>query len=533
MNGGPWSFHNPTILESMNKQILRNGSWCLLILCTLFACQPAGDVDLVIANATVYDGTENSPVVADVGIIGDQIAWVVPDTNVRAARTIDATGYTLAPGFIDPHTHSLRDLESADRNSNINYLTQGVTTVVNGNDGGGPLNIAEVFDTLSQKGIGTNAAFMAPHRSIRRLVMGMDDRAPTEEELANMQTLVERCMEAGALGLSSGLFYAPASFAETEEVIALAEVAGRYGGLYDVHMRDESSYNIGLLNAIRETIEIADQGGLPANISHIKCLGADVWGQSAEVIRIVDSARTAGLQITADQYPFEASSTSFSAALLPRWVVANEVDYLPKLSNDTLLPRIREGISENLRRRGGPESILLIRPQDSTLTGLTLGDIAAQMETDPVSAAIQVILRGGSDIASFNMQESDIEAYMRQPWVMTCSDGGSPHPRKYASYPTKIIKYVQEREVLSLAQMIHRSSGMVADVFGIPKRGYIRTGYFADLILFKPDELDVHSTFAEPVQLSTGMHTVLVNGVFALDNGEYTGALAGRAVRRK
>ena len=181
--------------------------------------------------------------------------------------------------------------------------------------------------------------------------MGMDDRAPTGEELGNMQTLVERCMEAGALGLSSGLFYAPASFAETEEVIALARVTARYGGLYDVHMRDESSYNIGLLHAVRETVEIADKGGLPANISHIKCLGTDVWGQSHEVIRIVDSARAAGLQITADQYPFEASSTSFSAALLPRWVVANDPDFLPKLSNDTLLPRIREGIAENLRRR--------------------------------------------------------------------------------------------------------------------------------------------------------------------------------------
>jgi N-acyl-D-aspartate/D-glutamate deacylase len=520
-------------MECMNKRMLHNGSWCLLVLSTLFACQPTHDVDLVIANATVYDGTANAPMVANVGVVGDQIAWIVSDTTVRAARTVDATGYVLAPGFIDPHTHSLRDLESAGRNSNINYLTQGVTTVVNGNDGGGPLNISEIFDTLTQKGIGTNAAFMAPHRSIRRLVMGMDDRAPTEEELANMQTMVERCMEAGALGLSSGLFYAPASFATTEEVIALAKVAARYDGLYDVHMRDESSYNIGLLNAVRETIEIADKGGLPANISHIKCLGTDVWGQSAEVIRIVDSARTTGLQITADQYPFEASSTSFSAALLPRWVVANDPDYLPKLRNDTLLPRIREGIAENLRRRGGPESILLIRPQDTTLTGLTLGDVAGQLDTDPVNAAIQIILRGGSDIASFNMQESDIEAFMRQPWVMTCSDGGSPHPRKFASYPTKIVKYVQERGVLSLAQMIHRSSGMVADVFGIPKRGYIRPGYFADLILFKPDELQVHSTFAEPVQLSTGMHSVLVNGVFAIEEGEYTGALAGRGVRRE
>lgn len=505
----------------------------LLAAVTLWACRTdAPDIDLIITDALIYDGSNTAPRVGDVGIAGTRIAFIAADTNVRARRVIDGAGYTLAPGFIDPHTHSLRDLQHPERNSNLNYLTQGVTTVVNSNDGGGPIDLSATFDTLARRGVGTNVAFLAPHGSIRRRVMGMADRPPTDEELSNMKTLVKRCMEAGALGLSAGLFYAPGSFSETDEVVELARVAAQYGGLYDVHIRDESSYSIGLVNAVRETIEIAERGGLPANISHIKCLGADVWGRSAEVVALVDSARAAGLSITADQYPFEASSTSFSAALLPRWVVANDPDYLPKLKDPALLPRIREGIADNLRRRGGPESILLIRPADTTLTGWTLGDVASDLETDPVSAAIQVMLRGGSAIASFNMRETDIQTFMQQPWVMTCSDGGSPHPRKYASYPVKMIQYVFDQEILTLTQMIHRSSGMVAEVFGIPERGFIRPGYFADLILFRPEDLQVHSTFADPVQLSEGMRLVLVNGVPAIDEGAYTGALAGKAIRK-
>lgn len=515
----------------MNKQ--HTFFWLGMLVLFFSGCTVEPDVDILITNALIYDGSNTAPQTGDVGIIGERIAFIAADTNVSARRIIEGAGYTLAPGFIDPHTHSLRDLRNTKRNSNINYLTQGVTTVINSNDGGGPLDIAAEFDTLLKQGIGTNAAFMAPHGSIRRLIMSNADREPTTEELGNMRTMVKRAMDDGALGLSAGLFYAPGSFSQTEEVIELAKVAAGYGGYYDVHMRDESSYNIGLLNAVRETIEIAGKAGIPANISHIKCLGADVWGLSDEVVAIVDSARAAGLKITADQYPFEASSTSFSAALLPRWVVANDPDWQDKLTNEAQLPRIREGIANNLRRRGGAESILLIRPADSTLTGLTLGDVADQMGADPVNAAIQIMLRGGSSIASFNMQESDIKTFMRQPWVMTCSDGGSPHPRKFASYPVKIKKYVLEEEVLTLTQMIHRSSGMVAEVCGIPERGYIRPGYYADLILFKPEELQVHSTFADPVQLSEGMHMVIVNGALALEEGEYTGILEGKAVRRK
>ena len=505
----------------------------LYLMLLLLSCQPSYEVDVFIKGAQVYDGSENLPFKADVGIKGDRIAWIAADTSVRARKTILADGYLLIPGFIDPHTHSLRDLFSENRKSNVNYLTQGVTTVVNGNDGNGRFDLAETFDSLMQKGIGTNAAFMAPHGTIRKLVMGMDDRVPTSEEMSNMGTLVRKCMEEGALGLSAGLFYAPGSFSQTEEVIELAKIAAEYGGLYDVHIRDESSYSVGLINAIRETIEIGEKGGLPANISHIKCLGADVWGLSDSIVAIVDSARAAGLAVTADQYPFEASSTSFSAALLPRWVVANDPDFLPRLSNDTLLPRIREGIAENLRRRGGAPTILLTRPTDTTLTKLTLAKIAEQWNMDAVQAAIEIIKSGGSSIASFNMQEYDIETYMRQPWVMTCSDGGSPHPRKYATYTNKMVKYVNSRQIISMEDMIRRSTGMVADVFGIPDRGYIRQGYFADIALFKPEELKVHSTFADPVNLSEGMHYVLVNGVIAIEAGQYTGVLAGQPVTRK
>lgn len=514
----------------MYKHLLLFGS-CIFVFTS---CQKTSQhFEVLLKDAQIIDGTGSQTYQGSIGINADTIAWVGTSTQgLEADQVIDASGYTLTPGFIDPHTHTLRDLQSTTRNGNENYLQQGVTTVVNGNDGGGSYQVGRILSALDSQGIGTNAALFVGHQPVRRAILGMQQRPPNAEELQQMQSLVRKGMKEGALGFSSGLFYSPASFATTEEVIELAKVAGEYGGLYDVHIRDESSYNIGLLAAIKETIDISRAAQLPANVSHIKALGVDVWGQSQAVIDLINQARAEGLLITADQYPFEASSTSLSAALVPKWVFADMEDYRDRFDDPQLLPRIKTEMAENLRRRGGPEAILLIAAADSTLDGQNLEAIANLRQQTAVDAAIQILKDGGSAIASFNMRQEDIKNFMAQPWVMTSSDGGNPHPRKYASFSKKINYYVLQEKVLSLEAMVHLSAGKTAEVFGIPKRGYLKVGYYADLLLFKPEEIIDHATFIEPAQLSGGIHHAWVNGQQVIEAGVYNGKLAGQAIYR-
>lgn len=490
--------------------------------------------DLLIANGNLYDGVNPVQEGVDIGITGDSIVFIGKEEKIsfEAKKVIDATDYVVAPGFIDPHTHALGDLSDTIRNSNMNYLFQGVTTVFTGSDGGGSVKIGELLSKWEDQGIGTNAVALIGHRPVRRLIMGMSDEEPSEEELDKMKSLIAKGMEAGALGFSSGLYYAPASFAKTEEVIELAKVAASYGGFYDVHIRDESSYNIGLIEAIKETIEIAEKANIPSNISHIKALGVDVWDKSEEVIQLVEGAQKRGLKITADQYPYRASGTHLDRALLPKWVFADMSDYQKKLINPDLIPRIKEGIKENLRRRGGPESILLLSAKMEELNGMNLAQVSTMWNLPPIETALKIMQNGSSAIASFNMKEEDIQNFMAQPWVMTSSDGTAAHPRKYGSFPKKIREYVLEKKVLSLEEMIRKSTSLTAQTFGIDRRGIIKEGYFADLIIFKPEEIKDEATFEKPSKLAIGMHYVIVNGQIAIHKGIYIGALAGRTIKR-
>lgn len=345
----------------------------ILLLCCLLSCSSEPTLDTLITGGMVLDGTDKPARQMDIGIRGDTIAFMgdAKEAGITAAKTIDAEGYYVTPGFIDPHTHALKDLSDSVKNRNLNYLLQGVTTVVNGSDGNSDNYIDKRLAHWQEKGIGTNAAIMVGHRNIRRLVMGMNESAPTAEELTNMKTMVRRGMEAGALGFSSGLYYSPASFATTEEVIELAKVSAEFGGLYDAHIRDESTYNIGLLAAVQESIEIAEKANTAANISHIKCLGVDVWGMSKTLIDTIEAARARGLRITADQYPYRASGTHLSAALLPKWVFADIDDYTLRLVDPDLLPQIKAAVAENIRRRGGDASLLLILADLPNLDGKT------------------------------------------------------------------------------------------------------------------------------------------------------------------
>ncbi len=300
------------------------------------------------------------------------------------------------------------------RHRNDAYLMQGVTTVFTGNDGEGPVQTGATLDKWKRQGIGTNAALFIGEGAIRREVMGMSDAAPTAEQLDAMKRLVERGMQQGAIGMSTGLYYAPGSFAATGEIIELAKVAATNGGVYDTHMRDESSYSIGLIGSVQETIRIGKEAGIPVHISHIKALGKDVWGKSSEVIAIVRAARAQGVNITASQYPYIASGTSVSASLVPRWAeVGGSAELLKRIADPVVRSRLIADMTRNLDRRGGPESLLMTSSRDKQIVGKTLDQIAKERGESPIDAALEIIKAGGAGVASFNMREDDVRNFMR------------------------------------------------------------------------------------------------------------------------
>ena len=492
------------------------------------------EVDVLIRGGTVVDGTGSAERRADVGVRGDRIVFVgdAAGANVRAARTIDATGLVVAPGFIDPHTHTQDDLSSATGRGNLPYLMQGVTTVVTNNDGHGVADIGGTLDAWARDGIGTNALLYVGHGTVRRAVLGLSSAAPTPAQLDSMRALVRKGMREGAFGLATGLYYAPGSYATTEEVIELAKVASQAGGIYDSHLRDESSYTVGLLGSIDETLRIAREARIHVHVAHIKALGTEVWGQSDSVVRRIAAARAEGLAVTADQYPYVASGSSVGASLLPRWAEAGGNDSLrARVADPATRARLVADMERNLKRRNGPAALLITSSRDTALRGRTLEQVAQARGLPPVEAALQIILAGGAGVASFNMQESDLTTFMVQPWVMTGSDGSAGHPRKYGTFPRKLRQYVFEKKLMTLPQAVHASSAMAAEMLGLADRGVLATGRLADVIVFDPRTIADRATYEQPTLLATGMRYVLVNGRLAVDGGEPTGVLAGRALR--
>jgi N-acyl-D-amino-acid deacylase len=492
-------------------------------------------VDVLIRGGTVVDGTGAAARRADVGIRGDRIAFIgdAAAARVAAGRVIDATGLIVAPGFVDPHTHAAGELSSERLKANLNYLTQGVTTVITNNDGGSPLDIGGQLAAWSTNGIGTNAAVYIGQGSVRRAVMGMSAAAPTPAQLDSMRRLVAKGMDDGAIGMSTGLFYAPGSYSTTEEVIELAKVAAAKGGRYDSHIRDESSYSIGLIGAVNEVIRIGRETRMPVHISHIKALGVDVWGQSDTVIALMKQARAQGIDVTGSQYPYTASGSSVGASLLPRWAETGGRDSLVwRFTDPPTRQRLVAEMNENMRRRGGANSLLITGGRDSTIRGKRLDEVARMWGTPPVEAAIRIIMNGGASTASFNMNEKDIVAFMQQDFISTDSDGSDGHPRKFGAFPKFFREYVAQKRVMSLPHAIRRSSAASAKMMGLADRGVLAPGHFADVIAFDPATFADKATYEQPTLLSEGMKYVLVNGVVAIDGGKYTGALAGRVLKR-
>ena len=516
------------------------GSAGLAVLVLAAACADGSTYDVVLRGGQVVDGTGAPAHQADVAIRDGRIAAVGDLSGAVAEQNLDATGLYVAPGFIDSHSHAGPGLATEALSHGEPLLAQGITTVLINPDGGGAVDLAEQRLELEAHGLGVNAAQLTAHGSVRRRVLGMDDRAPSAAELDEMRRLVREGMEAGAWGISSGTFYAPGAYSENAELVELARVAAEYGGIYTSHIRDESNYTIGLDAAVEEVIEVGRDAGLTAVVTHVKALGPPVWGASATVVERIEAARAQGVSIYADQYPYLASATGLSAALLPRWSQAGGGEaFEERLADPATRSRIRDAMVENLARRGGADRIQFRRfREDPSIEGRLLSEVAAERSADPVDTALELIRQGGPSIVSFNMSEDDLLRFMTQEWTMTSSDGGLPsfgvgvpHPRSYGAFARKIGKYVFADRVLSLEAAVRSMTGLPAEVLGMADRGRIEEGMVADLVVFSDYFRDT-ATFTEPHQLAAGVVHLFVNGQAAILNSGFTGTRAGEVLAK-
>jgi N-acyl-D-aspartate/D-glutamate deacylase len=511
----------------------------LTLLTLISAAEPVVEADVVIRGATRYDGSGQAGKVGDLAIKGDRIVAIGKFTAAGKPRLIDGAGLIAAPGFIDLHTHSDRPLTQAATRANLCYLWQGVTTVVTGNCGAGPTDVAGYFATLEKNGVGTNVIHQVPHNDVRRQVMGNVNRPPTADELKKMEDLVDKGMKAGAWSLSTGLIYNPGTYAKTDELIELARVAARHGGFYASHIRDEGT---GVLAAINEALTIGREAKLPVHISHLKASGRKVWGKAGDEIALIAEARRQGQVVTADQYPYEASSTSLAAMVVPPlFREGSQKDFLARLDDPDQGPRVRAGIEKLIDGRQGGKSLRIAyyRPKP-VWQGKDLDSIATEEKKDLLDIVLEIERNGGAQVVSFGMSKEDVNLIMKQPFVATASDGASqvpstsvPHPRSYGCFPRKIGHYAIEDHVITLEHALRSASGLPADILNLPERGYLKTGYYADVVIFDPKTFRDTATFDKPHQYAPGVCYLFVNGKLAIDEGKHMGLLAGKVLRHR
>jgi N-acyl-D-amino-acid deacylase len=495
--------------------------------------------DVLIRGGQVIDGTGTPARRADVGITGDRITAVGDLTAATATTVLDAAGKFVTPGFIDVHSHAGPGLATAELKQGRPVLAQGITTVLVNPDGGGPVDLAAQRAGYERDGIGLNVGLMVPHGSVRREVLAMSDRDPTPAELARMVALVRDGMRAGAFGLSSGLYYAPGSYSKTVEVIEMARAAAAGGGSYSSHIRDEADYGVGVVAAVDEVIEIAEKGGLVGVVTHMKALGPASWGLSKTMVAHIEAARGRGVRVFADQYPYEASGTSIVGALMPRWAQVGGREVMQRRLTGELRGKVRDEVKANLARRGGADTFLVAEyAPDASIEGQRLSALAAKAGLAPEEYVLTLLEKDDAGLVSFNMAEDDIALIMRQPWTMTCTDGGlqpvtegKPHPRAYGAFPRKLALYVRERGVVDLPFAVRSMTALPADVFGIKDRGVVRGGAFADLVVFDLAAVQETATYADPHRLAGGIGTIVVNGRVVRAANEFRDVLPGRVLR--
>jgi N-acyl-D-amino-acid deacylase len=503
----------------------------------------ADEYDVWIRGGSVIDGTGAPAREADVLVRDGKIVRVGPVEGVRARETVDARGLFVAPGFLDGHSHAAEGLADPGLSAARPLLAQGVTTVILNPDGGGPVDLAGQRERILEDGLAVNAFQLVPHGSVRREVMGDEARAPTAEELDRMKAWVQAGMEAGALGLSTGLFYVPGNYAETEELIELARVAARHGGVYHSHVRDEGGYSVGVLASSEELIRIAREADLPAIHTHIKAFGPREWHLSGELAERIDDARAEGLAVFADVYPYEAAGGSVAGILIPREELAGGRRALhERIEGDPAeRRRLVEGIARSIELEGGAERIQFRSvSHEPGLEGRTLAEAAAERGMEPAELALDLELRGGAGFITFGMLEEDIEAFLRRPWAMVASDGGLvpkgegvPHPRNYGTYARVLERYVVEREVLELEEAVRRMTSLYREAYPIGPRGLLAPGEAADVVVFDLSAVRERATYLDPHRLAEGMVHVLVNGELAVRDGAFTGVRAGRMLDRE
>ena len=496
--------------------------------------------DLVVRNGRIVDGTGSPWYRADLAVRGDTIARIAPRIDAPAARVIDAAGQVVSPGFIDLHTHARRNIFQVPTAEN--YVRQGVTTLMEGPDGSSPLPIKPFLERLTATGVSPNFGLFVGQGTIRDQVIGPVNRKATPDEIEKMRGLVRQGMLDGAFGLSSGLFYVPGTFTPTAEVIELAKIAGQMGGIYISHMRDEAG---GILDSVRETIEIGEKGGLPTQMTHHKIVGRKNWGKSAETLKLVEEARARGVDATIDQYPYTASSTSIQAALMPAWALEGGRDEVMKrLRTATMKTEIQKETSRLiLEERGGgdPNNVQLARCEwDPSLAGKRLGEVTKARGLEPTvenaaATALWLVEQGGCSGIFHAIDEQDLQRILRHPATMIGSDGevpifgeASPHPRSYGTFARVLGRYVRELKTITLEDAVHKMSAFPAQRIGLADRGVLREGLKADIAVFDPGTVRDLATFERPHQYAEGVSYVIINGQLAFESGKMTAARPGR-----
>ena len=516
----------------------------LLIGTLFFACSPNTEkFDILILNGSIYDAENQSFYEADLGIKGDKIAKIGDLKDAAARQTIDATGHVVSPGFIDVHSHIEAIMRMPDAE---NFVRQGVTTVLAGPDGRGPSPMQPFLDSLSTYKLGLNTAWLVGHNTIRRNIMGTENRAPTEEELEDMKSAVAEAMQSGAYGLSTGLKYVPGSFSNIEEVIALSKVAAQQGGIYTSHLREEG---LGLIEGVQEAIQIGKEAGIPIVLTHHKAIGKPMWGASTKTLAMVDSARNLGIDVMMDQYPYTASSTGLSV-LIPTWAMAGgQEEFKKRIDDPATRKKIKEEIMFNIEYDRGGADLAVVQFANVSwkpdLNGKTLKDWAIEKGLEPTFSngaelVIEGQLNGGASCIFHAIGEEDVKRIMRHPLAMVASDGGlakpgqgHPHPRSYGTFPRVLGHYVRDEKVISLELALAKMTSLPADRLGLSDRGYIKVGMLADITIFDPETADEGGTFEDPHHYPVGIPYVIVNGTITVDQGEMTENRAGRVLRKK
>lgn len=511
-----------------------------VFLCLPFAATAQLNPDIIIRNGKILDGTGNSWYYGDVAIKDGKILKTGNLKGWSAIKIIDASGLMIAPGFIDVHTHIEGD-EFSNPTAN-NFIYDGVTTVVTGNCGSSNINLKKYFASIDSARLSVNVASLIGHNDVRKAVMGRANREPSTEELKKMEDIVEQAMKDGAVGISTGLIYIPGTYSKTNEIIELAKVAATYGGVYASHMRNEGD---SVIQAIEEAITVGREANMPVEISHFKVGGQQNWGRSVQTLAMVKAAREAGLDVTIDQYPYTASSTSLST-LLPEWVLADGQDSInARLAINAIRINVKESMIKSLKKRKLKHfsyAVVAYYKEDTLLNGKSIEEVNTlkgrkHNATSEAETILQMMEKGGAGMVFHGMSEEDVKYIMQYPFNMFASDAsirifnqGAPHPRGYGTNARVLGRYVREEKVITLEEAIRRMTSLPAQKFKLNDRGLLKEGFAADLVIFNEKEVSDLSTFIKPHQYSKGFQYVLVNGIITVDGGIHNNSRAGKAL---